>query len=123
MTSTCIPIKRAGAWSWLLTLCGAPARWSDIRIDRNRVRVRMGWGFRTWFPRGDVVRVTRARAMVSIGVHGWRGRWLVNGAHRPIAAVELAAPVPARVLGFPVNVRELLVSVDDVTALERALLA
>ena len=50
-------------------------------------------------------------------MHGWRGRWLVNGAHRPIARITLALPGRARVLGFPVQLRELLVSVDDVAEL------
>jgi hypothetical protein len=55
-------------------------------------------------------------------VHGWRGRWLVNGAHRPIATITLALPARARVLGFPVRLRELLLCVDDVAELQRALL-
>ena len=39
-----------------------------------------------------MIEVVDHRPVVSIGVHGWRGRWLVNGAHRPIAAIRLAAP-------------------------------
>jgi hypothetical protein len=59
---------------------------------------------------------------VSIGVHGWRGRWLVNGASRPIARIVLALPTHAFVLGFRVHLSELLVSVDDVAGLRRLLL-
>jgi hypothetical protein len=47
---------------------------------------------------------------------------MVNGAHRPIARITFALPVTARVLGVAVQVRELLVSVDDVAELQRALL-
>ena len=46
-------------------------------------------------------------------MHGWRGRWLVNGAAGPLVALEIAAAGHARVLGFPVVLRELLVSVDE----------
>ena len=123
MKATRVPIKYSSAWAWLLTIVGAPRRFADIRISDDGVRVRMGVHFRARFRRSDVAAVVPARAHVSIGAHGWKGRWLVNGAHRPIAAIELARPVPARVLGFPIWLRELLVSVDDVASLERLLLS
>ena len=118
-----IRIKYAKVWSWLLTILLLPARGAYIEIDGDAVRVRMGFAFRTRFTRGDVSAVSTNRPVLSIGVHGWRGRWLVNGAHRPIARITLALPARARVLGFPVTLRELLVSVDDVADLQRALLA
>ncbi len=43
-------------------------------------------------PRRHQRRSARAGPCVSIGVHGWRGRWLVNGAHRPIARDHVRAP-------------------------------
>ena len=52
-------------------------------------------------------------AYLSLGVHGWRGRWLVNGAAGPLVALEIEPPVRARVIGIPVRLRELFVSVDD----------
>ena len=36
--------------------------------------------------------VVEHRPVVSVGVHGWKGRWLVNGAHRPIAVITSAQP-------------------------------
>jgi len=39
--------------------------------------------------------------------------WLVNGAGRPILSVELSPPQRAYVMGIPVRLRELLVSVSD----------
>ena len=60
--------------------------------------------------------------VLSIGVHGMCGRWLVNGSHRGIAVLRLAPEQRARVLGFPVHLRELMLSVDDPEALRRALL-
>jgi hypothetical protein len=119
---TRIPIRYSKPWSWLLPLLGLPRNFSYLEIDGDTIRVRMSWAFRARFTRGDISTVGKHRPVVSIGAHGFRGRWLVNGAHRPIATVKLALPGRARVLGFPVRLRELLVSVDDVAELERALL-
>ena len=121
MTATRVPIAYTSPWTWVLTLFGAPPKWSDIRVDGTGVRVRMSVMFRTRFDRAAVAAVVPHRACVSIGAHGWKGRWLVNGAHKPIATIVLREPVAARVLGFPVQLRELMVSVADVAGLERLL--
>ena len=120
--TTRIPIRYSKMWSWLLTIALLPRGLAYIEVDANTIRVRMSWAFRARFTRGDVSSVDTHRPVASIGVHGWRGRWLVNGANRPIAKVAFALPIRARVLGFPVQLRELLVSVDDVAELRRALL-
>ena len=119
---TRIPIKYSSTWTWLLTLCAAPPRSAFIEVDGATIRVRMGVAFRTRFSRGDISSVEARGPVVSVGVHGWRGRWLVNGANRPIARIVLALPTHAFVLGFRVQLSELLVSVDDVAALRRLLL-
>jgi hypothetical protein len=119
---TRIPIRYSKLWSWLLTIALLPRRLSYIEVEGDVIRVRMAWAFRLKFTRGDISTVDTNRPVLSIGVHGWRGRWLVNGANRPIARITLALPARARVLGFPVRVRELFVSVDDVAELRRALL-
>ena len=121
--TTRIPIRYSKVWSWLLTLLVMPQGLSYIEVDGDAIKVRMSYAFRARFTRGDVSAVTTNRPVLSVGVHGWRGRWLVNGAHRRIARITLALPVRARVLGFPVQLRELLVSVDDVAELQRALVA
>lgn len=120
--TTRIPIKYSRAYAWLLTILLMPRSSAYIEIDGDTIRVRMSWAFRSRFSRGDISGVTAQRPVVSVGVHGWRGRWLVNGTHRPIARITFALPVAARVLGVRVSVRELLVSVDDVAQLQRALL-
>jgi hypothetical protein len=119
---TRFPIKYSKFWSLLLRSLLIPPRFAYLEIDGNNVRVRMSYAFRSRFSRGDISGVGTHRPVVSIGVHGWRGRWMVNGAHRPIARITFALPVTARVLGVAVQVRELLVSVDDVAELQRALL-
>ena len=120
--TTRIPIRYSKPWAWLLTVLLLPARYSYIEVDGDTIRVRMGYAFRTRFTRGDIGAVNTYRPVVSVGVHGWRGRWLVNGANRPIGRITLALPVKARVLGVRVQLRELLVSVDDVAELQRLLL-
>jgi hypothetical protein len=78
----------------------------------------MGWAFRARFPRAAVLRAARLdRRVFSRGVHGFGGRWLVNGAGGPILAITLDPPQRARVVGLPLRLRELLVSVDDPAAL------
>jgi hypothetical protein len=108
-----IPIRYGAPWRWLLPMLLLPARASYIRVDGDTVKVRMGWAFRAKFPRSDVLDVAKHRPVVSIGAHGWKGRWLVNGAHRPIAAIELRQPARARVVGFPMKLTVLTVSVED----------
>ena len=122
MSATVIPIKRVRPYTWLLAIIGASEGFADIRVDERRVRVRMGVGFLARFERSNVRSVEPYRTCMSVGVHGWNGRWLVNGAHRPIASVQLVVPVRAWVLGFPVRVQQLLVSVTDVAQLRRAVL-
>jgi len=119
---TRVPIRYIKVWAWLLTIFGLPQGLSYIEVDGDVIRVRMSYAFRVRFTRGDVSGISPHRPVASVGVHGWRGRWLVNGAHRPIATITLALPAKARVLGFPVQLRELLVSVDDVAELQRTLL-
>jgi hypothetical protein len=117
-----IPISYSRAWRWLLTIFLLPRGTAYIHVAGDEVKVRMGWAFGTTFSRLDVIEVVDQRSVVSVGVHGWRGRWLVNGANSPIAAIRLSRPARARMFGFAVTVRELLVSVDDRDALRRALI-
>jgi hypothetical protein len=87
----------------------------------------MGWTatrhaqFRTEFSRTSIRSLHRAGNSVSIGIHGWRGRWLVNGAAGPLVALTIDPPARARVLGVPVRLRELIVSVDEPDAVKAEL--
>jgi len=119
---TRIPIKYAGPYTTILTVTGAPPSSAYLEIDTTYMHVRMGRAFRAEIPRRAVKAVETFRSVVSVGVHGWRGRWIVNGAHGPIARIVLDTPVHARVLGVPVRLREVLVSVDDVAELKGLLL-
>jgi hypothetical protein len=113
MNSARIPI-RFGRWKPLLIVFGWTPRRSYLEVDPDRVGVRMGWGFHADLPRRSIRSVRRVgNAVMSIGVHGWRGRWLVNGAYGPLVALEIDPPVRARACGIAVRLSELLVSVED----------
>jgi hypothetical protein len=117
-----IPIKYACWQGVVLRACLVAERWSYLDIQSDSVSVHMGWGFWARFARSNVERVAPApRVFLTAGAHGWSGRWLVNGAESPIASIFLREPARAFVLGFPVTLRELRVSVDDVDGLRAAL--
>jgi hypothetical protein len=104
---------------WLLGLMGHGRRLSRIQVDDRGIQVCMGLGFRTNIPHASVVSVVDVghRRVLGWGVHGWRGRWLVNGSSSGLVTIGLEPPVRAKVLGFPVRLRELTVSVVEPAAL------
>jgi hypothetical protein len=92
---------------------------SAVEVDAGEIRVRMG-SFRLDIPRGSVRSVQRSqRKTRSTGVHGKRGRWLVNGSAEGL--VELAISPPAHIspsidtlFGLvPSRVDQLTVSLDE----------
>ena len=54
-------------------------------------------------------------------MHGFAGRWLVNGSGQGIVGINLQPRQRGYVLGFPVRLRNLLVSVEDTAGLMAAL--
>jgi hypothetical protein len=66
---------------------------SGVEVGSSQIRVRMG-SFKLDIPRGSVRPVKRSEARVggTIGVHGSRGRWLVNGSADGL--VEIAVDPP-----------------------------
>lgn len=109
---------------WLLGLLGHGRRLSRITVDAGpvdagpvdagTVDVRMGLAFRASLALGTVVEVAPYDGRVwGWGVHGWRGRWLVNGSSHGLVTLTLEPSVPARVLGIPVCLRQLIVSLED----------
>ena len=72
---------------------GGPGR-GGVEVDSAVVRVRMA-DFHLDIPRSSVRSATRSARSVrgTIGVHGGRGRWLVNGSYNGL--VELAIEPPS----------------------------
>ena len=91
---------------------GTPSAY--VEVDDLEVRVQMGWTFSAVIPRATIANVAEVhRRVISRGAHGWRGDWLVNGAGDGLVRIEVEPRVRGRVLGVPVRVRTLTVSVDD----------
>jgi hypothetical protein len=88
-----------------------------VEVTRRALVVTLGWSFRVAVPRVAITAVDSVPwRRVDIGAHGWRGRWLVNTAPGPLVRVTIDPATPGRVLGVPVRIRELTVSIDDVAA-------
>jgi hypothetical protein len=104
------------------SLLGLPPSTAYVEIDGAQVEVRMGWAFRSRFPRSAVVSTSTLDIRpLSRGVHGFGGRWLVNGSGREILSIRLDPVQRAYLMGVPVELRELLVSVSECSALAAAL--
>jgi len=116
------PIRFGRAYRILSTaLLIAPSD-SYVELEGDEVRVRMAWIFRARFPRASVVAASRYRGRpLSRGVHGFAGRWLVNGSGQGIVSLVLAPPPRAWSMVFPLRLSELLVSLEDPEGLLAAL--
>ncbi len=106
---------RYGVWKPLLVICGLGPGVSGVEVSDTEIVVRMGWGFRATLPRRIVGRVALSPrgAGGSVGVHGWRGVWLVNGAVSGIVDIELSETARCRVLGFSVALKTLRISLEE----------
>ncbi len=98
----------------LLTVLRMGRADSFVEVDDHEVWVHMGAGFSATIPR-DSIRSCEPKPYVwwAYGVHGWRGRWVVNGSGHDIVSVKIDPPVRARVLGMPVKLKDLWVSLED----------
>lgn len=113
---------RYGVLRWLLVLLGMGPRLSWVEVGADVVAVRMGWAFSADIPRHTVTQAVRgADRYWGIGVHGWRGQWLVNGSVRGIVTLRVDPRCPARTLGFPIRLQTLHVSLAEPEALLAAL--
>lgn len=98
-------------------LCLGPDR-SAVRVEHGTLQVRFGWGFRTEIPLTSIKDAKPSTEKVyAWGAHGWRGRWLVNGSSKNIVELTIDPPVRAYVMGAPIKLRTLYISVTDPQAL------
>jgi hypothetical protein len=105
---------RYGALRWLLSVLGTGPRFSNVDVKEDTIHVSMGWAFQSTIPLSSVTRADPDRNMWGgLGVHGWRGRWLVNGSVSGIVTLEIQPPARAWVIGFPVRLRKLHISLED----------
>lgn len=95
---------------------------SFVEVDGDDVSVRMAWAFRARFDRASVASISQLhRSPLSRGVHGFGGRWLVNGSGEGILVIDFVRPQHAYVLGIPIRLRQLAVSVEDPDSLAKSL--
>lgn len=108
-------ISYSGLSKPLFTLLGMGARWSGVTVTDTEVRIRMGVGFNAILPRDHVTEASKATkpALFGWGVHGWRGRWAVNGSDSGMVRLRIDPPVHARMLIFAIKPHELFVSLND----------
>jgi len=106
----------------LMKVLGLGPGVSRIEVGPDGVHVVMGWGFRARIPRSSIrgARLSEDR-VGGVGVHGWGGRWLVNGSVDGVVDIDVDPPVRALAVGFPVRLRQLRVSVEDPEGLVAAL--
>jgi hypothetical protein len=99
----------------LFTTFGMGPAGSGATLTDDELRIRMGWAFRARIPRRAVAGVERVRIPLILGwgVHGWAGRWAVNGARTGTVRLDLDPPSRARVCGVPVRLRTLWLSLSD----------
>ncbi len=91
---------------------------SYVDVDGSRVTVKMGWAFAAVVSRSSVRSVgPDSDRVLGWGVHGWRGRWLVNGSSSNIVRIDIDPPARGKVAGVPVRVTCLRVSVGQPNAL------
>jgi hypothetical protein len=95
---------------------------SGVELDGETLHVKMGWAFRARIPRHHVTdaRIVTGR-VGGIGVHGWRGRWLVNGSMNQIVGLDIDPAARALATGFPVHLHYLALSLEDPDAFLAAL--
>jgi hypothetical protein len=97
----------------LVLLLGMGPKHSCVRVGEDSISVTMGYGFRATIPRQNVRAIMPDTASVGgWGVHGWRGTWLVNGSSAGIVRVELEPGVRAWVMGVPVRLTTLRISLN-----------
>jgi hypothetical protein len=103
-----------GAWKPLLVAVGMGPRRSVVEVTDDELHVRMGWAFQARIPRSNI---TGGRAVTDrvggVGVHGWRGRWLVNGSMQGIVGIDIDPSVRAVATGFPVHLHYLSLSLEN----------
>jgi hypothetical protein len=94
---------------------------SDVSIEGDNLHVKMGWGFNADIPLSSITAAKpNSDRVYSWGVHGWRGRWLVNGSSKGMVELTIDPAVKAKVIGTPITLRTLWVSVTDPDALVAA---
>lgn len=83
------PIRFDGWYRLLSAMLLLPPSGAYVEVN-DHIRVQMGWAFRARFPRSVIKSVAEATEKpLSRGVHGFAGRWLVNGSAHGLLTIDL----------------------------------
>ena len=105
---------RYGLFRPLFSALGLGPRFARVTFKERTLEVRFGYGFRAEVPYSAIYNARLEPGMISgIGVHGWRGNWLVNGSALGLVGFEVDQRVMARVLGFPLLMLHLRMSLEE----------
>lgn len=118
-----IPVRFGRVVASLSFLVGLPPSRCYVEATPDELEIVMGWAFRARIPVAAIASAHpgHVRPWEGIGVHGWRGTWVVNGSLEGIVEIRTRELVPARVMGLRVGLRRLLVAVEDPGAVLAAL--
>ncbi len=95
---------------------------SFVRLGPEELHVRMGVHFEARIPRAQIVGAVRDESFtLSIGVHGFWGKYLVNGSTRGIVRLSITPDARASFLGVGVALSQLSISLEEPDAFLRAL--
>jgi len=99
---------------WILGLFGSGRSRSWVDVSEEELVVHLGISFTSTVSRSSIVSASTWEGRVwGWGAHGWRGQWLVNGSSKGIVVLNIDPSGRGRVLGFPVKVTELALSLED----------
>lgn len=108
------PIRFSAFTAALMAPLGMGPHRSYVELTGDELRVRMGWAFQARIPRASIAAVgQRGYVWWAYGVHGNGGRWIVNGSGHNIVTITIEPRVRARVLGVPIRLREVWVSLKE----------
>ena len=112
-SSSLFEIRYAALLKPLLGAIGMGAARSGIKVTPDRLHVQMGWVFDATIPIRDIRHTERSvpDLILGWGVHGWAGRWLVNGSRQGVVRIDIDPATQGKVIGIPVRLATLLVSV------------
>ncbi|MGH3412732.1 MAG: hypothetical protein ACRDPH_06605 [Marmoricola sp.] len=92
----------------------APVGGRYVEVDDTEVRVRLGAAFRGDVPRSSMRSAGPDHGRISgYGAHGWAGRWLVNTTGTGMVRLQIEPRGRGYVLGIPVSLRVLRLSLAD----------
>jgi hypothetical protein len=99
----------------LLSVLGMGPGLSGVDVTGDELRVQMGWAFHSRIPLGSVRHAEPSVHPIwgGWGVHGWNGRWLVNGSSHGMVRLDIDPAGKALVCGVPARLRTLYIGLED----------